>query len=256
MNYSQAALCAKLSKKVYNFKSFEEYVREFSKNSIKFIDITTKNAATKCAIFPDSNKDILFIVFRGSEEWIDWSTNIDIRKASLLKMKKTIDEEIVDPEDRDFEDQDGSKKHRGFVKAYESVQQEIYDYLRSTSASNVSNVIVTGHSLGGALSTVCAFDIKRHFEKPLNIIVYTFGSPKVGNADFRKSFLKHVPNSYRFVYGMDIVSALPRPWQGYRHVEKEYRLGSRFSLKFISRRFTDHGISKYIGALEELASKE
>jgi triacylglycerol lipase len=60
-------------------------------------------------------------------------------------------------------------------------------------------------------------------------------------------------NSYRFVYGMDIVPALPRAWQGYRHVDAEHRLGSRFSLNFFSQRFKDHKIENYINALKEVA---
>ena len=84
------------------------------------------------------------------------------------------------------------------------------------------------------------------------IELYTFGAPKTGNRGFRSSFNTRVPNSYRFVNGLDIVPALPRPWQRYTHIDQEYRLGSRLSWRFLSKRFTDHDIKNYIQALQAL----
>lgn len=42
-----------------------------------------------------------------------------------------------------------------------------------------------GHSMGAALSTICAMDVK--FKVGLkDVRLYTFGSPRVGNAEFAK----------------------------------------------------------------------
>lgn len=42
-----------------------------------------------------------------------------------------------------------------------------------------------GHSMGAALATICAMDVK--FKANLtDVRLYTFGSPRVGNADFAK----------------------------------------------------------------------
>ena len=42
-----------------------------------------------------------------------------------------------------------------------------------------------GHSMGAALATICAMDLK--FKVGLkDVRLYTFGSPRVGNADFAK----------------------------------------------------------------------
>jgi hypothetical protein len=50
---------------------------------------------------------------------------------------------------------------------------------------------------------------------------------------------------------MDMVAELPRPWQGgYHHVDKEFRIGRRFSLNFVSDRFKDHAIARYIEVLK------
>ena len=53
--------------------------------------------------------------------------------------------------------------------------------------------------------------------------MYTFGSPRVGNAAFSRTVPR---NSYRFVNNNDIVTRLPPPIAGYEHVG---------TLKFIDR---------------------
>ncbi|WP_228371271.1 lipase family protein [Trichormus azollae] len=123
--------------------------------------------------------------------------------------------------------------------------------------NNTTNVTVTGNILGGALGTLCVVDVQYKFVKKLTSIEgYTFGAPKVGSNGFSKPYNEQIPKSYRFVHGMDIVSALPRWWQGYSHVDKELQIGSRFRLNVISARFKDHGLDGYIRLLKELSIKD
>ncbi|NER00402.1 MAG: lipase family protein, partial [Cyanothece sp. SIO2G6] len=141
--------------------------------------------------------------------------------------------------------------HRGFVKAYLSVRDAIHQHI---TTQNDTSVVVTGHSLGGAIATLCALDLQYNFFDADAVKLYTFGCPRVGNADFRQSFSRRVPQSYRIINGMDIIPAMPRPWQGYRHIDREYRIGRRFSFRFISQRIRDHSISLYLEQLRQIAS--
>ena len=59
---------------------------------------------------------------------------------------------------------------------------------------------VTGHSLGAALSTIAAAHLEPHG-------VYNFGSPRVGNSVFQRSFVGK--NIHRFVNCSDLVTHLP-----------------------------------------------
>lgn len=140
--------------------------------------------------------------------------------------------------------------HTGFVTAYFAVRDQIHHYIQNSA---VSTVVATGHSLGGALATLCAVDIQYNFSDKVTIEAFTYGAPKVGNDGFRDSYNQRVPNSYRVVHGMDIVPELPRWWQGYRAVDKEFRIGQRFSINFITQRFKDHAIDRYIAVLRQLA---
>lgn len=150
------------------------------------------------------------------------------------------------------ESKSNARMHRGFVSAYFSVRESIHTYIKTHTTPRI---IVTGHSLGGALATLCAVDLQYNFPKQIQIETYTFGAPRVGNAGFRESFNRRLPRSYRIIYGMDIVPALPRVWQGYRHVGTEVRLGNRWSWNFLTQRFRDHRISNYINALKDQISQ-
>jgi predicted lipase len=253
MDYSRALKCAQLSQEVYQDLSGIQFTG--------FPDITPNcidqsDTDTQCAVLVDAPENGLYIVFRGSENRADWDTNLNLEKEVIDFQQEVIQEQIVENQETVYpyagESKSGAKMHRGFVSAYMSVRNPIHTCLKNQSATHV---VVTGHSLGGALATLAAVDLQYNFGNQAKIEIYTFGAPRVGNGGFRDSFNRRVPNSYRFIYGMDIVPALPRPWQGYSHVDKEYRLGSRFSLNFLSRRFKDHQIQNYIDALKDLAMR-
>jgi hypothetical protein len=75
-------------------------------------------------------------------------------------------------------------------------------------------VWVTGHSLGGALATLAAARLEAEGRPPR--AAYTFGSPRVGDAAFARSYR---PTLYRFVYHRDVLPHLPLQGErGYTHV--------------------------------------
>jgi triacylglycerol lipase len=251
MDNSKAIKCAILAQEIY---------QDFGQ--LKFADfpditpvwINQATTDTQGAILVDATGSALYIVFRGSEQRLDWNTNFEFSQKEANFKQAVIEEQIVQNRAQVYpygaESSSGSKMHQGFVDAYFSVRDQIHAYLRSHPATSVT---VTGHSLGGALATLCAVDVQYNFSS-IPIELYTFGSPRVGNKGFSDSFNQRVTKSYRFVYGMDIVPALPRPWQGYSHVDAEYRLGPRFSLNFVTQRFKDHAISNYLDALKKQAT--
>ncbi|MBD1998600.1 lipase family protein [Leptolyngbya sp. FACHB-541] len=251
MDYAEALKCALLSQEVY---------RNFSQLRFSgFPDITPDlidqaDTDTQFAMLSDATNESVYVTFRGSEKRLDWETNLDFEQEVVEFRQEVIEGEIVQEREQVYPykgaSQSGAKMHRGFSEAYLSVRGQIHRYLKDRST--VTHCTVTGHSLGGALATLCAVDIQYNFPN-IAIAIYTFGTPRVGNDGFRESFNRRVPNSSRFIYGMDMVPALPRTWQGYRHVDTEYRLGPRFSLNFLSRRFKDHDIQNYVNALKEQA---
>jgi hypothetical protein len=93
----------------------------------------------------------------------------------------------------------------------------------------VSSVTVCGHSLGGALATLCAFDVAANtpFKNPL---VYSYASPRTGNASFVDTYNQLVPRTVRIANRLDIVPKVPTP-PDYGHVELLYELNPMLKVK-------------------------
>ena len=139
------------------------------------------------------------------------------------------------------------KIHKGFYEQYHTIKfiinQKISLYLLENACDPV--IIFTGHSLGGALSTIGAVCAAIQFKhKNINIQCYTFGSPKVGNSAFVNIFNTFVTKSIRYVNNMDPVPMLP--FFGYRHVKGLKHLGGipcTFPILYSNK--TDHYIANY-----------
>lgn len=92
--------------------------------------------------------------------------------------------------------------HSGFQSAYQAVQSNILSTVKSQLASNPSyRVVITGHSLGGALASLSAISLKSGLPNT-NLKLYTYGQPRVGNAPFATLVerLIGVPNIFRAVH--------------------------------------------------------
>jgi hypothetical protein len=76
-------------------------------------------------------------------------------------------------------------------------------------------VVLTGHSLGGALATLAAVYLQGHGCEIHE--VYTFGQPRVGDADFASAFAGTEIPLIRMVHDDDPVPHLPPALMGYQH---------------------------------------
>jgi hypothetical protein len=118
--------------------------------------------------------------------------------------------------------------HSGFYKAYKAVQAEVIQVVDAITAGEAKDwsIFVTGHSLGGALSTLSAYEFATRRQwtggKP-KVVNYSYGSPRVGNRVFAYAFNKAVPNAWRVVNNNDAVALVPR-LLGYAHVGHLVRL--------------------------------
>jgi len=191
--------------------------------------------------------DVLIIAFRGSDGKGDWRANFRFRKKreiSLFPEKKC-------------------KAHNGFLDQYIMVRDEIHEEtLKRIEKYNLLKIIITGHSLGGALATLCAFDLKQFGDKFGEVQCVTFGSPRVGNRHFVRLFSEMVPGSLRFVYGSDVVTKVPPVIFFYRHVEKLIKLKKDLLQYVLSPIFSilgnplDHYPEFYKIEIENLSDEE
>lgn len=110
--------------------------------------------------------------------------------------------------------------HKGFAVAYAAVGPRLLSRIKKLQGEKKRPVFLTGHSLGGALATICSIDLfLRLGLSRKDIFVSTFGAPKVGNRQFWNVYDETVPIHWRIVVGPDVVAMLPKV--GYAHVGKK-----------------------------------
>ena len=71
------------------------------------------------------------------------------------------------------------KIHAGFYEIYQHIREEVLSIIRENYTE--SKICVIGHSLGGCIATLLAYDLNDY-----NAVVYTLGSPHVSNKEFAK----------------------------------------------------------------------
>lgn len=111
--------------------------------------------------------------------------------------------------------------HFGFFDIYKSMRNEILTTVQGLHPQK--NLVITGHSLGGALATLCTLDIavNSKFQFPT---IYTYGSPKVGKPHWVDVFNATINQSVRVVNAPDNVPKLPPASFGFEHVKGELLL--------------------------------
>lgn len=124
-------------------------------------------------------------------------------KIAVLAFRGTeqneLDNILTNLDARFYKNEDGAKSHKGFQEAFKIVEAEIRKECKKIKDCAL---YVSGHSLGGALALIAT--------KALNsdnlAACYTYGSPKVGNAEFGDSIKAPI---YRVVNALDVVPTLP-----------------------------------------------
>jgi len=193
----------------------------------------------------------IYVVWRGSESKKDFQNDASIDKVSFLN--------------------DGEKVHIGFKYCWESVLGDTYDAI-DTAIENLQDktkdIVVCGHSLGGAVATLYAYSIKKHYPH-YNVSSTTIGSPRVGNKTFKENYDKSDIDTLRIVHNNDLVTHTP--YIRFYHVNHQVRLdnnGNRLkndkSLKsfwlylkaiFSGKNIKDHMGDGYMEAIQNWVKK-
>jgi triacylglycerol lipase len=144
----------------------------------------------------------LYIVFRGTESFRDCLSD-----ANIIQVPMDLDN-ILETEKR-------PEVHWGFLRQFRSLQPDIEKDIEKFEGTNI---IITGHSLGAGQCTLAGLAFS--FKYPLDTFsCYTYGSPRVGDNNFKNLFNKNIRVHQRFVNEDDPVTMIPLPWR-YKHVSR------------------------------------
>ena len=156
--------------------------------------------------------EILFIVFRGTVSVDDWLSDANCSQNHYGHIGGV---------------------HNGFDRLYVQMAPIV-----RAALTTLKQVVITGHSLGGALAARAAVEL-------LGADVYTFCAPRVGDCDFAATANR--PNAFRVFNTEDIVPTLPLPVGGgiiYQHY------GTPIPVSFNARTIPDnHNLDRVVSLL-------
>jgi triacylglycerol lipase len=150
--------------------------------------------------------------------------------------------------------------HRGFKQEVD----DLWPLLESIVAAEERTLWFTGHSLGGAMATICAGRCHLAHIPATPRAVYTFGAPRVGT----KRYVNSVDvDLTRWVNNNDIVPRVPPRWMGYTHTGRRMYINAYGKVRKLTPQqrtkdrwrgfvlglkegkvdhFSDHGIARYV----------
>lgn len=185
---SEAILCAELSRLAYAPFERDPDAKASLETTLRRIGFsacrTFNSLSTEAFLAQDRTASLTVLAFRGTElDPRDWATDLD---ALLIPWAP------------------GGQVHQGFAEALDAT----WDAVAAALGSVTGRLLYTGHSLGAALATLAASRWSPH-------ALYTFGSPRVGDAAFADATA--ALNHHRYANCCDVVCRLPPAALTYRH---------------------------------------
>lgn len=78
-----------------------------------------------------------------------------------------------------------------------------------------ASIIVTGHSLGGAMASISALELQLKYNKVSAL--YAFGCPRIGDIHLSQYINLKIKEKYRPVHHADLFAHLPYEGMGFHH---------------------------------------
>jgi len=158
----------------------------------------------------------LIVSFRGTQTAGDWLNNIDFVHEPYRP------------------DPAAGNVHQGFQHVYYAIRDSLIGLVTARLAG-ITEILVTGHSLGGALTALAMPDLlsviaaAQPAAPALAPTLYNLESPRVGNRAFQ-TYFNSKTGCWRIVNIWDVVPHVPPALADYVHVGEQLTIDSGFSL--------------------------
>jgi hypothetical protein len=175
----------------------------------------------------------LYVAFRGSKNDHNWEQNKINQLVPFQFCTNTwgFGKQLPRP-----------RVHLGMQNCYQELEAQLRKTLLQLKVQTYTQVVFTGHSLGGSLANFAAADFSDVL-RPDQIALVTYGSPRCGDAEFGRLLKAKVGLIRRQVEKNDAVTQVPGTKLGFRHVGTELYYDSQYYLcnhsesKLCSRRW-------------------
>jgi len=98
--------------------------------------------------------------------------------------------------------------HSGFYDDTATIIGGVAKAVQALNPSLTNPVLVTGHSLGGAMASIGAYILSQTYKIPISQVV-TFASPKPGDAGFQAGYQSVIKGQIRYENFQDVVPLVP-----------------------------------------------
>jgi len=143
------------------------------------------------------------VAFRGTQTDTEWILDFDWSKVPCSQDPQV---EIASGFDRIY---NGSDDDGAGLRCLPSMRAQLRDWLTQTQPTDL---IITGHSLGGAVASLFAYDLLQGGFPGLpipTVSVITYASPNVGTSSWQSAYNATVPESVRVYNSDDVVPYAP-----------------------------------------------
>ncbi|TDL21691.1 alpha/beta-hydrolase [Rickenella mellea] len=165
---------------------------------------TFSGLATGYIARDDTRKEII-VSFRGSVSSQDFQTDGETALIAFTSPGVSAGSGVL--------------AHQGFLTAYNTAASTIISTVKAQLAAHPGYTLVsTGHSLGGALSSLGGLSLKSNFPSS-NVRLFTFGQPRTGNPAYAALVESVVGTSNIFRDGVPTI--IPQS-AGYQHHAVEF----------------------------------
>jgi len=212
-------------------------------------------------------ENIAVINFRGStDKQLSWVENFH---ASMIPAKGVI---TVNGKRFEycFAKDSAAAVHSGYALGIAFLEQELMYQIKSLNREGIYNIILTGHSQGGALANM----FRAYLENlPANILkgknffkTYTFAAPMTGNKNFANEYNRRYGTdgtSFNIVNKADIIPTFPVNYNDSNYIRDNVNAlvyGTDFSVKKMlidgGTRLFDDKLSQLMGYVGKSANKK
>ncbi|KAH7337905.1 Alpha/Beta hydrolase protein, partial [Pyrenochaeta sp. MPI-SDFR-AT-0127] len=169
--------------------------------ALEFENYSTPGTDATGFVAIDRTERLIVVGFRGTASLLGWIINLRFNRVPTTIC-------------------DGCGVHQGFWDSWLSVRDTISNAVRNAVAANPGfSVVCTGHSLGGAIASLAAADLRN---AGYNATLYSFGAPRFADAALSNYISSQPGGNYRITHTNDPVPRVPPSWTGAVYIRPEY----------------------------------
>lgn len=181
----------------------EEFLQEYDMPNHEVI--WNKKIDSKCLLAWNAEVGQIIMAFRGTASGRNVLSDLKIWRENHPPVRGNYflgTRPLVHAGFREFFYDSGTKS-----RCFETIER----LLSSASGIQQWEIFICGHSLGGAAATLAAYETStwldvHHSDITYTLKCYCFGSPRVGNSAFVKSYNRQCPDTWNIMHLDDVVT--------------------------------------------------